>query len=108
MTDQEIESALPEVVRRLVQSLRPERIYLFGSSARGDAGPRSDVDILVVIPSSEEPGHRRDRAAYHALRGITIAVDVLVWTREEFERGLCLRTSLSASVERTGRVLYAA
>ena len=39
---------LPETIRRLVAAYRPERIYLFGSRARGDAGPDSDYDLLVV------------------------------------------------------------
>jgi hypothetical protein len=41
------DAALSEVVRRLVEAYRPERIYLFGSVARGDAGPDSDYDIMV-------------------------------------------------------------
>ena len=108
MTAEELERVLPEIVRRLADALQPERIYLFGSHARGAAGPHSDVDILVVVPQSDQPGYRRDRAAYRALRGIPVALDILVWTREEFDRGLRVRTSLSASVRRTGRTLYAA
>jgi predicted nucleotidyltransferase len=41
---------LIDIVHRLVDAYRPERIYLFGSRARGEAGPDSDYDILVVIP----------------------------------------------------------
>ena len=108
MTAEELESMLPQVVRRLADALQPERIYLFGSHARGEAGPHSDVDILVVVPQSDQPGYKRDRAAYRALRGVRAALDILVWTREEFDRGLRIRTSLSASVQRTGRTLYAA
>jgi len=108
MTREEIEKIMPEIVRRLVAALEPERIYLFGSQARGEAGPTSDIDLLVVVPRSDEPGYVRDRAAYHALWGIEAPVDVVVWTREEYERGLRIRTSLSATSERTGRLLYAA
>ncbi|OGV73854.1 MAG: DNA polymerase III subunit beta [Lentisphaerae bacterium RIFOXYB12_FULL_65_16] len=107
MTSKELESILPEIVRRLVEALQPERIYLFGSHARGEARPCSDVDILVVVPDSDQPGYRRDRAAYHALWGVAAAADVLVWTHQEFEHGLRIRTSLSSSVQRTGRLLYA-
>ena len=108
MTADELQGILPEIVRRLADALQPERIYLFGSHARGEAGPHSDVDVLVVVSESHEPGHRRDTAAYHALRGLQAAVEVLVWTRDEFERGLRIRTSLSSSVQRTGKLLYAA
>ena len=47
------DAALSEVVRRLVEAYRPERIYLFGSVARGDAGPDSDYDIMVVVPDDD-------------------------------------------------------
>lgn len=99
---------LAEIVRRLVRALAPERVYLFGSKARGDAGPDSDYDLLVVVRSSPEPGYRRDRAAYRALRGIPAAKDVLVWTRKEFDARLDLPASLPATVIREGTLLYAA
>jgi predicted nucleotidyltransferase len=99
---------LAEIVRRLVEAYQPERIYLFGSVARGEAGPDSDYDILVVVPASDLPGYRRDQLAYRTLRGIRAAKDVLVWTREEFERRLHLPASLPATVVREGKLLYAA
>ena len=108
MTEDDLDRLLRDVVLRLVEALSPDRIYLFGSHARGEAGPRSDIDILVVVPQSDQPGHVRDRSAYHALRGIAAPIEVLVWTRDEYERALRIRTSLSASVERSGRLLYAA
>jgi predicted nucleotidyltransferase len=50
---------LAEIVRRLVEAYQPERIYLFGSKARGDAGPDSDYDLMVVVPDSAPPERRR-------------------------------------------------
>lgn len=41
---------LREIVRRLADAYHPLQIYLFGSKARGPAGPDSDYDILVVVP----------------------------------------------------------
>ncbi|MBI2939103.1 MAG: nucleotidyltransferase domain-containing protein [Chloroflexi bacterium] len=99
---------LAEIVRRLVEAYQPERIYLFGSVARGEAGPDSDYDLLVVVPASDLPGYRRDQLAYRALRGVRAAKDVLVWTRDEFECRLHLPASLPATVVREGRLLYAA
>ena len=61
--------ALAEVVRRLVEAYRPECIYLFGSVARGDAGPDSDYDLLVVVPDDAAQERRRSRLAYEVLRG---------------------------------------
>jgi len=99
---------LDEIVERLRQAYAPERIYLFGSHARGDAGPDSDFDILVVVSDDAPPGRRGSRIAYQALRGTGVAADVLVWTRGYFESRLHLKASLSAAVASEGRLLYAA
>ena len=61
--------ALAEVVRRLVETYHPVRIYLFGSVARCEAGPDSDYDIMVVVPDDAPLELRRSRAAYLALWG---------------------------------------
>lgn len=108
MVRQAVQNILPEIVERLVEALSPQMIYLFGSQASGEARPDSDIDLLVVVAASDRPGHVSDREAYHALWGVRWPVEVLVWTREEFERGLNVRTSLSSTVKRTGLVLYAA
>lgn len=99
---------LSAVVHRLVQSLGPERIYLFGSRARGEASEDSDYDILVVVAQSQKPRYMRAQTAYQALAGVGVPVDVLVLTREEFERELPVLASLPATVVREGRLLYAA
>jgi predicted nucleotidyltransferase len=99
---------LQEMVRRLGEALHPERIYLFGSRARGEAGPESDYDLLVVVPGSDLPGYRRDQLAGQALRGVGAAKDVLVLTRAEFEARRTVRCSLPATVEREGALIYAA
>lgn len=99
---------LSEVVRRLVEAYRPESIYLFGSVARGDAGPDSDYDLLVVVPDDAPPDRRRSRLAYEVLRGTGTAADVLVCTRSYFERRRGLKASLPATVLREGRALHGA
>lgn len=97
-----------QIVQRLVAALAPERIYLFGSQARGDTGPDSDYDVLVVVPTSKLARYRRDQAAFAALIGIGVAKDVLVLTHDEFERQRTVVCSLPATVEREGVLLYAA
>lgn len=100
--------ALVEVVRRLVEAYRPERIYLFGSVARGDAGPDSDYDIMLVVPDDAPPERQDCDLAYRALRGLGIAKDLLVWTRSEFEKRLHLQASLPSTIVREGKLLHAA
>jgi predicted nucleotidyltransferase len=102
------EPALAEVVRRLIEAYRPERIYLFGSKARGDAGPDSDYDLLLVVPDDAPPERRRSRLAYQVLWETGTAADVLVCTRSFFDSRLHLRASLPATVVREGLLLHAA
>jgi predicted nucleotidyltransferase len=99
---------LAEIVDRLVAALSPERIYLFGSRARGDAGTESDYDIMVVVARSDLPAHQRDLLAYRALRGLGVAKDVMVWTAQEFDDRVQVPSSLPATILREGRQLHVA
>lgn len=99
---------LAEIVRRLVDVYQPLRVYLFGSAARGKAGPDSDYDLMVVV-SDDTPVSLRDSGrAYKAIWRLGAASDVLVWTRDEFDGRLHLRASLPATILREGKLLYAA
>ncbi|MBI4491823.1 MAG: nucleotidyltransferase domain-containing protein [Chloroflexi bacterium] len=99
---------LAEVVRRLVEAYQPECIYLFGSVARGEAGPESDYDLLVVVPDDAPPERKRSRLAYEVLRGTGVAADVLVCTHSYFEARRHLKASLPGTILREGRLLHAA
>ena len=112
MTDSELhqDPLLAEIVRRLVAAYQPERIYLFGSKARGDAGPDSDYDLLVVAPDDAPPERRDSKLAYEVLWALSrpAAADVIVWEKSRFERRSRVVCSLPATVLREGRLLYAA
>lgn len=97
---------LAEIVRRLVEAYQPQRIYLFGSVARGDAAADSDYDLLIVVPDDAPPARRRSRLAYETLRGTGIAADVLVCTLSYFEDRRSLKASLPGTVLREGRLLH--
>jgi len=100
------EETLRAIVRRIVEAVQPEKIILFGSAARGEMGPDSDVDLLVV----KSGVHRRELAArlYRELADLPVPKDIIVATPEDLERhrdtiGLVYRTAL-----REGRVVYVA
>lgn len=95
-----------EVIRRLVDEFQPEVIYLFGSHAWGQPNADSDLDLLVIIPNSKEKPIQRAVRAQRSLRGVKAAVDVLVKTRNEFERNLSVKASLEAQITREGKLLY--
>lgn len=106
--DDVTDKRLDEIVRRLVDAYQPERVYLFGSYARGDAGPDSDYDLLLVVPDDAPPQRKRSRLAYEILWGTGTAADVLVWTRSQFDGRAHLKASLPATVLREGKLLHAA
>ena len=100
------QEAIEEITRRLVEFYRPVRVYLFGSAARGDSGPDSDLDFLVVLPD-DAPKEQLRGGAYSQLRDIREAVDVIPWRQTDFEgRAAYVRASLPATVIREGRLLY--
>lgn len=99
---------LAEVLDRLIAAYHPESVYLFGSKARGDDGPDSDYDLLLVVPDDAPADRTRARLAYEVLWGTGTAADVVVWTTSQFESRRHVVTSLPASVLREGQLLYAA
>lgn len=102
------DAVLSEIVARLVKAFEPDRIYLFGSRARGTPGPDSDYDVLVIVPDDAPPERRKSHLAYEALRGTGVAADVLVWRCSAFDSRLHLRASFPSTVVREGRLLYGA
>jgi predicted nucleotidyltransferase len=97
---------LQQIVDRLAKGLEPECIYLFGSLARGQSEPGSDIDLLVILPESDLPRHRREALAYDLLWGLSAPVDVIVLTRQEFQSAGRVRTSLASRVQIEGKLLY--
>ena len=100
------EGIVQEIVRRIVEAAHPEKIVLFGSAARDEMGPDSDLDFLVITACD----HRRNtaRKIRRQLVGIGVPIDVIVAKPEDIERykdtiGLIYRPAL-----REGKVLYAA
>jgi predicted nucleotidyltransferase len=94
------------VTQRLVAEFQPEQIWLFGSHAWGTPHEGSDVDLLVVVPHSDEPPIRRSQRAHRCLRGLRMPKDVLVETRHEVDRVKELKTSLENAILTRGRRLY--
>ncbi len=84
MRGSKAERTIAEMTRRIVRQFHPERIILFGSHARGTAGPDSDVDLLVVMPVIGSKSEMQLEIR-RALRGIRAPVDIVVSTPEEFE-----------------------
>lgn len=100
---------LGAIVRRLIEFYQPERIYLFGSVARGDSGPDSDYDLFVLVADDAEEARRSANLFYEHQLGLSRGADVLVATRADFEaKAARVAASLPATVLREGLILYAA
>ncbi|MFH1435467.1 MAG: nucleotidyltransferase domain-containing protein [Pseudomonadota bacterium] len=97
---------LDAIVRRIVDAVKPEKIILFGSAARGEMGNNSDVDLLIVKAGA----HRRKVAmeVYRNMAGVGCAVDVIVVTPEDIERYRNSPTLIIEPALKEGKVVYAA
>jgi len=99
-------SVLDEAVRRIVEALHPELIYLYGSHAYGQPDEDSDVDLFIVVRDSTVPPHKRAVEAYRALRGLFLPAEVKVMTRAEFERRADWLSSIERVIRKKGKILY--
>jgi predicted nucleotidyltransferase len=99
------EETLQEIIRRIVKVARPEKIILFGSAARGEMGPNSDVDLLVIKRGKFHQG-RLTGEIYMNLFGVGQAVDVILVTPEEVDRYRHTHCLVIAPALREGKVVY--
>jgi predicted nucleotidyltransferase len=106
-------NVLPEIVDRL-KVLRLHRVILFGSNAGDAAREDSDIDLVVVLDTREVPGtydqkielKLQVRATIGDL-SLRVPIDLLVYTRPEYDALLAQRSSFSRALTEKGRVLYA-
>ncbi|MFH1758028.1 MAG: nucleotidyltransferase domain-containing protein [Pseudomonadota bacterium] len=103
--NESIQEKIDEMVRRIVHQFNPEKIILFGSHARGMAGPDSDVDLLIIMPVS---GSKREKQVEIgvALHDIPMPMDILIATPEEVERRKNIIGTIIRPALREGEVLY--
>jgi predicted nucleotidyltransferase len=105
-TKNEAAKLIKTMVKRILERFHPEKVILFGSYAKFNAGPDSDVDLLIVMPVR---GSRYKKAVEigAALHDIDIAKDVIVVTPEEFEWRKNVVGTIEWPAAREGQVLYA-
>ncbi len=96
---------LDRLVRCIVEAVHPLRIILFGSGARGEAGPDSDFDLLVVMP---EGTHRRHTAQYlyRVIEGVAVPYDLLVATPSDLDKFGDRVGLIYQAILREGRTVY--
>lgn len=104
MINQEV---IEEVKNRLVKAYNPVTIYLFGSYAWGTPTEESDLDLLIVIDQSKEKTYDRPRVGQRALFGLGISKDMIVYTKDEFEKYSHKKNSLCYKIKKDGKLIYA-
>jgi predicted nucleotidyltransferase len=97
---------LDEIIRRIVEVAKPEKIIMFGSAARGTMGPNSDVDLLVVKAGDFHRG-KLTETIYMNMFGVGQAVDVVVVKPDDIERYGNSHALVIAPALREGKVIYA-
>ena len=103
------EELLQQTVRTILEEVDPEMIILFGSHARGDARPDSDLDLIVVESESfdkQRSRHQECLRLYNALSGLCVPKDILVFSSAEVEYWRDSLNHVLARALREGRVLY--
>lgn len=103
--DKPVEETLPAVVERIAQELKPEKIVLFGSYARGEQTPDSDVDLLVIMETDESHVDRA-LAVSRLIDPRPFPTDIVVRTPDEVQRAFDRKEFFIPHILVEGRVLY--
>ncbi len=100
-----VEPFIQEMARKIVQVYNPECVLLFGSHAKGQATPHSDVDLLIV-KDTRQPMLRRGQIAHQLFYDSLVRVDLLVYTPQELEDEMRHTDSFITSISQTWIELY--
>ncbi len=101
------QKAIDDVVRQIAEKFKPQKIILFGSYARGNPRPDSDVDLLVVM----ETNLREVRQALLIEQGLEMdlwSLDLIVYTPKKLQERIALGDSFLKEITRYGKVVYEA
>jgi uncharacterized protein len=100
-----VQDQIDRMVERTVEKCHPDMIILFGSHARGESGPDSDLDLLMVMQVEGSIDQKRLEIR-RALRDRFIPVDIIVTTPQDFAWRKDVVGTIEWQATREGKVLY--
>jgi uncharacterized protein len=96
----------PELLDRVVDYFHPRRIVLFGSRARGESGPDSDIDLLVILDDDAPAAHLTIRSGWESRRGYEHPVDIIPVREAVYRRRAKIAGTLAYEAEIDGIAVY--
>ena len=96
---------LHDIVEQIIAKYKPEKVILFGSAARGESGPQSDVDLLIIKRDTPHFGADRIRQLSKMIKR-NIPVDFLIYRPEELEKRLMMGDPFLKMIIEESKVLY--
>ena len=97
---------LEKILTRVLAVIKPEKVILFGSAARGDAGPDSDIDLLVIAKVTNR--RKTAQRIYRKLVGVGAPIDIIVATPGDMRKYKDKVGTIYPTILREGKVVYAA
>jgi len=100
------ETSIKEIADTIVKNTHPKKIFLFGSHAKGTAGPESDLDLLIIA-DMPGPKNKRNLAVRRMFPDRDFSLDVFVYHEDEYNEEIGIANTLANTVAREGKIIYA-
>jgi len=99
------EEQINTIVNIIVSGYQPEKIFLFGSLAKGESNASSDIDLLVIKETNEQ-FYKRPLKIHNLFNPYIYDIDVHIYTPNEFEKYSKIINTIPYLVSKNGRLLY--
>lgn len=100
------QQTIEQVKEKLIKEFNPIEIYLFGSYAWGTPTEESDLDLLLVVDSTDEDRHKMIVRGYHILANIRCPKDIVIHTKDEFDQWSQEVPRLTYKIKNKGQRVY--
>ncbi len=96
---------ISQLVDKIVVHYKPDKVMLLGSYANNTATENSDLDLLIIKNTELEP-HKRNSELYKLLKGVLFPLDILIYTRSEYEAFSHQKHTFLNHALKTSKTLY--